>query len=44
MHVGWQCRGTQDEVIAQVQTPGEEAHGVAATREEIVALAVDVPG
>ncbi len=40
---GWQCRGTEDEVITQVQAHGEEVHGVAATREEILALAVDVP-
>ena len=40
---GWQCRGTEDEVIDQVQTHGVEVHGVAATREEILALAVDVP-
>ncbi|HYJ60264.1 MAG TPA: DUF1059 domain-containing protein [Actinomycetota bacterium] len=40
---GWQCRGTEDEVIAQVQAHGVEVHGVAATREEILALAVDLP-
>lgn len=39
---GWQCRGTEDEVIAQVQAHGVEVHGVAATREEILALAVDL--
>jgi predicted small metal-binding protein len=40
---GWQCRGTEEEVITQVQAHGLEVHGVAATREEILALAVDVP-
>jgi predicted small metal-binding protein len=40
---GWQCRGTEEEVIAQVQAHGVEVHGVAATREEILELAVDVP-
>ncbi len=40
---GWQCRGTEDEVIDQVQAHGTEVHGVAATREEILALAVAVP-
>jgi len=40
---GWRCRGTEEEVITQVQAHGVEAHGVAATREEILALAVDVP-
>jgi len=39
---GWQCRGTEEEVIAQVQAHGKEAHGVAATREEILAIAVEV--
>ena len=40
---GWQCRGTEDEVIVQVQAHGREAHGIESTREEILALAVDVP-
>jgi hypothetical protein len=40
---GWQCRGTEDEVIAQVQAHGLEVYGVAATREEILALAVEIP-
>jgi len=39
---GWQCRGTEDEVVTQVQQHGREAHGAQATREEILALAVDV--
>ncbi len=39
---GWKCRGTEDEVIAKVQAHGLEVHGVAATREEILALAVQV--
>jgi predicted small metal-binding protein len=39
---GWRCRGTDDEVVAQVQAHGVEVHGIAATREEIMALAVDV--
>jgi len=39
---GWQCRGTEDEVVTQVQQHGREAHGAEATREEILALAVDV--
>lgn len=39
---GWQCRGTEDEVVDHVQEHGREAHGVAATRDEILALAVDV--
>ena len=40
---GWQCRGTEDEVIVQVQAHGREAHGIESTREEILAIAVDVP-
>lgn len=39
---GWQCRGTEDEVVAQVQQHGREAYGTEATRDEILALAVDV--
>jgi predicted small metal-binding protein len=39
---GWQRRGTEEEVIEQVQAHGREVHGTAATREEILALAVEV--
>jgi predicted small metal-binding protein len=39
---GWQCRGTQDEVVAQVQAHGRQAHGVDTTREEILAIARSV--
>ena len=41
---GWQVRGTEDEVVAQVIAHGREAHGIESTREEVLALAVDVPG
>lgn len=40
---GWQCRGTEDEVVEQVMAHGREAHGIESTREEILAIAVDVP-
>ena len=40
---GWRCRGTEEEVIAQVQAHGLDVHGVAATREAILALAVEIP-
>jgi hypothetical protein len=40
---GWQCRGTEEDVIAQVQAHGLEVQGVAATREEILTLAVEIP-
>jgi predicted small metal-binding protein len=40
---GWQVRGTEDEIVAQVQAHGREAHGIESTREEILAIAVDVP-
>jgi len=40
---GWQCRGTDDEVVEQVIAHGREAHGVESTRDEILAIAVDVP-
>ena len=39
---GWQCRGTEDEVVAQVLAHGREAHGTESTREEILAIAVEV--
>ena len=39
---GWQTRGTEDEVVAAIQEHGEEAHGRRPTREEILALAVDL--
>ena len=41
---GWQVRGTEDEVVAQVIAHGRDAHGIESTREEVLALAVDVPG
>jgi predicted small metal-binding protein len=40
---GWQCRGTEDEVVAQVMAHGREAHGIESTREDILAIAVEVP-
>lgn len=39
---GWQVRGTEDEVVEQVIRHGREAHGLESTREEILAIAVDV--
>ena len=41
---GWQCRGTEDEVVEQVIVHGREVHGIESTREEILAIAVEVPG
>ena len=40
---GWQVRGTEDEVVAQVQAHGREAHGIESTRDEVLALLVSVP-
>lgn len=40
---GWSCRGTEDEVVAQVMAHGREAHAVESTRDEILAIAVEVP-
>jgi predicted small metal-binding protein len=40
---GWRCRGTEDEVVEQVIAHGREAHGVESSREEILAIAVDIP-
>jgi predicted small metal-binding protein len=39
---GWRCRGTDDEVVNQVQAHGREAHQIESSREEILALAHDV--
>jgi predicted small metal-binding protein len=39
---GWRCRGTLDQVVEQVQAHGREAHGVEATREEILEIAYPV--
>ncbi len=41
---GWQTRGTADEVVAAIQRHGEEAHGRRPSRDEILALAVDLAG
>jgi predicted small metal-binding protein len=41
---GWQVRGTEDDIVAQVQAHGREVHGIESTREEVLALAVKVPG
>jgi len=40
---GWQCRGTEDEVVEQVRAHGRETHGIDSTREEILAIAVELP-
>ena len=40
---GWNVRGTEEEVIAQVIAHGRDAHGLETTRDEVLALAVDVP-
>jgi predicted small metal-binding protein len=41
---GWQTRGTEDEVVEAIQRHGEETHGRRPSREEILALAVDLAG
>jgi predicted small metal-binding protein len=41
---GWQTRGTEDQVVAAIQRHGEETHGRRPSREEILALAVDLAG
>jgi len=40
---GWTCRGTEDEVVAQVIDHGRAAHGIESTRDEILAIAVEIP-
>jgi predicted small metal-binding protein len=39
---GWQCRGTEDEVVEQVIVHGREVHGIESSREEILTIAVEV--
>jgi predicted small metal-binding protein len=39
---GWQTRGTDDEIVRAIQEHGEQAHGQRPTREEILALAVEL--
>lgn len=39
---GWQTRGTADEIVAAIQDHGEKVHGGKPTREEVLALAVDL--
>lgn len=41
---GWSVRGTEEEVVSQVIAHGREAHQIESTRDEVLALAVDVPG
>jgi predicted small metal-binding protein len=41
---GWQTRGTEDEVVEAIQAHGDEVHGQRPSREEIMALAVDLAG
>jgi predicted small metal-binding protein len=39
---GWQTRGTLNEVVVAIQDHGEAAHGRRPSRDEIIALAVDL--
>ena len=41
---GWRCHGTQDEIVAQVQAHGRDAHGVTSSRDEILAIARAIEG
>jgi predicted small metal-binding protein len=34
---GWSCRGTEDEVVAQIQDHGRSAHGVEVSRDDVLA-------
>jgi predicted small metal-binding protein len=35
---GWRCRGTEDEVIRQVQEHGRAAHAVETSADEVRAI------
>ena len=37
---GFQARGTEDEVVAQIQAHGRADHGSMSSREQILAMAV----
>ena len=39
---GWHVRGTEDEVVEQVIAHGRDAHNVETTRDEVLALIIDV--
>ena len=42
---GWRCRGTEEEVIAQVQAHARQAHRSELTRDQVLAVAIDAaPG
>jgi predicted small metal-binding protein len=41
---GWRCRGTEDEVIEQVQAHGRSAHGVETAADEVRAIWRPVEG
>jgi len=40
---GWQARGTVEELIPLVQQHGRDLHNMAATPEQVLAMAVDAP-
>jgi predicted small metal-binding protein len=40
---GWTVRGTEDDVIAQVQAHGRETHGIETTADEVRAIWRQVP-
>jgi hypothetical protein len=41
---GWQCRGTEDEVIEQVQAHGRSTHNIETTADEVRAIWRPVEG
>lgn len=41
---GFQARGSEDDVVDQIQVHGAADHGSASTREQILAMAVPVHG
>lgn len=41
---GFQARGSEDEVVDQIQVHGAADHGAASAREQILAMAVPVDG
>jgi predicted small metal-binding protein len=41
---GFQARGSEDEVVDQIQVHGAADHGSASSREQILAMAVPLSG
>ena len=41
---GWEVEGPEDEVVTATQAHGRTLHNMEATRDQVVAMAIKVPG